>query len=141
MRPNISNRMRQMIPQNEITEALLKFKKTFHSIGAFTACINLLMLVPSIYMMQVYDRVLASRNDFTLLMLSAMALGLYALISVLEQIRSMVVIRIGSKMDVFLNQRIYTAAFEQNLKRPSGNLLPAMACLLSLMHPGSRSIS
>lgn len=132
MRPNIQNRMRQMIPQNEITEALLKFKKTFHSIGAFTACINLLMLVPSIYMMQVYDRVLASRNDFTLLMLSAMALGLYALISVLEQIRSMVVIRIGSKMDVFLNQRIYTAAFEQNLKRSGINAGQALNDLTTI---------
>ena len=132
MRPNIQNRMRQMIPQNEITEALLKFKKTFHSIGAFTACINLLMLVPSIYMMQVYDRVLASRNDFTLLMLSAMALGLYALISVLEQIRRMVVILIGSKMDVFLNQRIYTAAFEQNLKRSGINAGQALNDLTTI---------
>lgn len=132
MRPNIQNRMRQMIPQNEITEALLKFKKTFHSIGAFTACINLLMLVPSIYMMQVYDRVLASRNDFTLLMLSVMAVGLYALISILEQIRSMVVIRIGSKMDVFLNQRIYTAAFEQNLKRSGINAGQALNDLTTI---------
>ena len=132
MRPNLTNRMRQMVPQNEITEALLKFKKTFRSIGAFTACINLLMLVPSIYMMQVYDRVLASRNDFTLLMLSLMALGLYALISVLEQIRSMVVIRIGSKMDVFLNQRIYTAAFEQNLKRSGINAGQALNDLTTI---------
>jgi ATP-binding cassette subfamily C exporter for protease/lipase len=124
--------MRQMIPQNEITEALLKFKQTFHSIGAFTACINLLMLVPSIYMMQVYDRVLASRNDLTLLMLTVMALGLYALISILEQIRSMVVIRIGSKMDVFLNQRIYTAAFEQNLKRSGINAGQALNDLTTI---------
>ena len=132
MRPNIQNRMRQMIPQNEITEALLKFKKTFRSIGAFTACINILMLVPSIYMMQVYDRVLASRNDFTLLMLSVMALGLYALISGLEQIRSMVVIRIGAKMDGFLNQRVYTAAFEQNLKRSGINAGQALNDLTTI---------
>jgi ATP-binding cassette, subfamily C, bacterial exporter for protease/lipase len=132
MRPNIQNRMRQMIPQNEITEALLKFKKTFHSIGAFTAGINLLMLVPSIYMMQVYDRVLASQNDFTLLMLSIMALGLYALISGLEQIRSMVVIRIGAKMDAYLNQRVYTAAFEQNLKRAGINAGQALNDLTTI---------
>ena len=132
MRPNLQNRMRQMIPQNEITEALLKFKKTFHSIGAFTACINILMLVPSIYMMQVYDRVLASRNEFTLLMLTIMALGLYALISGLEQIRSMVVIRIGAKMDAYLNQRVYTAAFEQNLKRSGINAGQALNDLTTI---------
>lgn len=132
MRPNLPNRMRGMIPKNEITEALLQFKKTFHSIGAFTACINLLMLVPSIYMMQVYDRVLASQNDFTLYMLSIMALGLYALISILEQIRSMVVIRIGGKMDAFLNQRVYTAAFEQNLKRSGINAGQALNDLTTI---------
>ena len=121
-----------MIPKNEITEALLQFKKTFHSIGAFTACINLLMLIPSIYMMQVYDRVLASRNDFTLLMLSIMALALYVLISALEQIRSMVVIRIGGKMDTFLNQRVYTAAFEQNLKSSGVNAGQALNDLTTI---------
>ena len=75
----------------------------------------MLMLVPSLYMMEVYDRVLGSRNEYTLYMLSLMALGLYALISGLEYIRSMVVIRIGVKMDSYLNARVYTAAFEQNL--------------------------
>lgn len=124
--------MRQMMPKSEIIEVLLKFKKTFHSIGAFTAIINMLMLVPSIYMMQVYDRVLASRNDFTLLMLSLMAIGLYALISLLEQIRSMVVIRIGAKMDAYLNQRIYTAAFEQNLKKSGVNAGQALNDLTTI---------
>ena len=103
------------MPANEITKALLKFKKVFYAIGIFTAVINILMLVPSLYMMKVYDRVLASRNEYTLYMLSMMALGLYAFISALEYIRSMVVIRIGVKMDSYLNTRVYTAAFEQNL--------------------------
>ena len=103
------------MPANEITKALLKFKKVFYAIGIFTAVINILMLVPSLYMMEVYDRVLASRNEYTLYMLSMMALGLYAFISALEYIRSMVVIRIGVKMDSYLNTRVYTAAFEQNL--------------------------
>ena len=103
------------MPSNEITDALLKFKRVFLAIGIFTAVINMLMLVPSLYMMEVYDRVLGSRNEYTLYMLSLMALGLYALISGLEYIRSMVVIRIGVKMDSYLNARVYTAAFEQNL--------------------------
>lgn len=132
MKTNFQARMRKAIPQNEIMEALLKFKKTFHSIGAFTACVNLLMLVPSIYMMQVYDRVLASHNEFTLYMLSLMVLGLYALISVMEQIRSMVVIRIGAKLDAFLNKRIYTAAFEQNLKQAGVNAGQALNDLTTI---------
>ena len=132
MRKSIQQRFGQMIPVNEITEALFKFKKIFHSIGVFTACINLLMLVPSIYMMQVYDRVLASRNDFTLFMLSVMAVGLYALIAILEHLRSMVVIRIGAKLDDFLNTRIYTAAFEQNLKSSGVNAGQALNDLTTI---------
>jgi ATP-binding cassette subfamily C exporter for protease/lipase len=109
------------MPKNEITEALLEFKKIFITVGAFSAVINLLMLVPTFYMLEVYDRVLASRNEFTLLMLTLIMLGLYVLTSVLEHIRSMVVIRIGGRLDDFLNNRIYTAAFEQNLKKSGIN--------------------
>jgi ATP-binding cassette subfamily C exporter for protease/lipase len=121
-----------MMPKNEITEALVKFKKVFYTIAAFTACVNILMLVPSIYMLEVYDRVLASRNETTLYMLSIMVLGLFALISVLEYIRSMVVIRIGAKMDSFLNNRVYTAAFEQNLRSTGVNAGQALNDLTTI---------
>ena len=132
MSANLQNRFRQMMPKNEITEALVKFKKVFYTIAIFTACINILMLVPSIYMLEVYDRVLASRNETTLYMLSLMVLGLFALISVLEYIRSMVVIRIGAKMDTFLNNRVYTAAFEQNLRSTGVNAGQALNDLTTI---------
>lgn len=112
---------KQLMPKNEITEALMEFKKIFITIGVFSAVINLLMLVPSFYMLEVYDRVLGSRNEYTLLMLTLMMLGLYALTSVLEHIRSMVVIRVGGRLDDFLNNRVYNAAFEQNLKKSGVN--------------------
>ena len=128
----MQNRLRQMMPKNEITEALVKFKKVFYTIAIFTACINILMLVPSIYMLEVYDRVLVSRNETTLYVLSFMTLGLFALISVLEYIRSMVVIRIGAKMDTFLNNRVYTAAFEQNLRSTGVNAGQALNDLTTI---------
>lgn len=112
---------KHLLPKNEITEAVMEFKKVFITVGVFSAVINLLMLVPSFYMLEVYDRVLASRNEFTLLMLTIMMLGLYVLISVLEHIRSMVVIRVGGRLDDFLNNRVYTAAFEHNLKKSGVN--------------------
>ncbi len=132
MSANLQNRFKQMIPKNEITEALTKFKKVFYTIAFFTACINILMLVPSIYMLEVYDRVLASRNETTLYMLSLMVLGFFALISVMEYIRSMVVIRIGAKMDTFLNNRVYTAAFEQNLRSTGVNAGQALNDLTTI---------
>lgn len=128
----MQNRFRQMMPKNEITEALVKFKRVFYTIAIFTACINILMLVPSIYMLEVYDRVLVSRNETTLYVLSAMTVGLFILISVLEYIRSMVVIRIGAKMDTFLNNRVYTAAFEQNLRSTGVNAGQALNDLTTI---------
>ncbi len=109
------------LPKNELMDVLSSFKSTFRTIGVFSAIINLLMLVPSLYMLQVYDRVLQSRNETTLLMLTLLMLGAYAFMSTLEFVRSFVLIRIGAQLDMKVNKRIYTAAFEQNLKRGGGN--------------------
>ncbi|QJW56689.1 Type I secretion system ATP-binding protein PrsD [Serratia plymuthica] len=79
------------------------------------------MLVPSVYMLQVYDRVLPSRNEITLLMLTLIMLGLFGVMALLEYVRSMVVIRIGSQLDMRLNTRVYTAAYESNLKNGSSD--------------------
>ena len=109
------------IPQNEIAQAIAGYKSVFITVGIFSAIINLMMLVPSLYMLQVYDRVLASRNQTTLLMLTMMVVGAYLVISALEFVRSFVLIRVSAQMDMQLNKRVYTAAFEQNLKRAGVN--------------------
>ncbi len=77
--------------------------------------INLLLLAPSVYMLQVYDRVLPSRNEYTLLMLSGIVLCLYVFSGLLEYVRSLVVIRLGERMDARLGSRLHKAAFEHNL--------------------------
>ncbi len=107
--------------KNEIEQALVGFKSTFYTIGVFSAISNVLMLVPSIYMLQVYDRVLASRNEITLLMLTLMMLGAYLFMGGLELIRSFILVRVGAQFDMKLNKRVYTAAYEQNLKKVGGN--------------------
>ncbi len=101
---------------NETLAALTAYKSGFFNIGLFSAVINLLMLAPALYMLQVYDRVLASGNQMTLLMLTLMILGLFGLMGGLEWVRSQVVIRLGTQMDMRLNQRVYDAAFEAQLK-------------------------
>ena len=121
-----------MNPKNEIQQALSKFKGAFLTVGAFSAVTNLLMLVPSIYMLQVYDRVLPSRNETTLLMLTLMMLGAYMLMSMLELVRSFVLVRVGAKFDMDMNKRVYTAAFEQNLKKGGGNAGQALMDLTNI---------
>ncbi|AXA94095.1 type I secretion system permease/ATPase [Massilia sp. YMA4] len=108
-------------PKNEIQQVLGTLKRTFVTVGVFSAISNLLMLAPSLYMLQVYDRVLSSRNEMTLLMLTLLMLGAFALVSALEAIRSFVLIRVGARFDVELNKRVYSAAFEQNLKAAGAN--------------------
>ncbi|HYC42776.1 MAG TPA: type I secretion system permease/ATPase [Noviherbaspirillum sp.] len=120
------------LPQNEIAQALLSFKSAFRTVGIFSAIINLLMLVPSIYMLQVYDRVLPSRNDTTLLMLTLLMLGLFMFMGALEFVRSFVLVRVGAQLDMRLNTRVYTAAFEHNLKKGAGNAGQALQDLTNI---------
>ena len=119
-------------PKNEIEQALLAFKSTFMTVGCFSAVSNLLMLAPSLYMLQVYDRVLQSRNELTLLMLTLMMLGAYLVMSLLELARSFVLVRVGARFDMTLNKRVYTAAFEQNLKKAGGNAGQALTDLTNI---------
>ncbi|MCP6693122.1 type I secretion system permease/ATPase [Pseudomonas donghuensis] len=100
--------------------ALADHKSTLLSVGCFTALINLLMLVPSIYMLQVYDRVLSSQNETTLWMLTLMVVGFFVFIGALEAIRSFIVIRVGNQLEQGFNLNVYRAAFERNLRRGDG---------------------
>ena len=71
-------------------------------------------------MLEVYDRVLTSRNSNTLFMLTLIIVGLFVIYAALDAIRSYAVIEMGKKIDAQLNQRTFTAAFEQNLKQRGG---------------------
>lgn len=121
-----------MLPRTELAEVLFSFRKTFYMAGLFSMFINILGLVPSIYMLQVYDRVLQSRNVTTLMMLTAMMLGFYAMLGMLELVRSKLLIRVGAQMDVKLNDRVFVAAFEHNLKKSGGNAGQAMMDLTNV---------
>ncbi len=120
------------LPQNELAQVILSFKSAFKTVAVFSAIINLMMLIPSLYMLQVYDRVLASRNEVTLLLLTVMIVIAFIVMSALEFVRSFVLIRLASRLDMQLNQRVYTAAFEQNLKRAGGNAGQALQDLTSV---------
>jgi ATP-binding cassette, subfamily C, bacterial exporter for protease/lipase len=118
--------------KSEIALALNEFKGAFRTVGVFSAIINLMLLVPSLYMLQVYDRVLSSRNETTLLMLTIMVLGAFLFMSALEFVRSFVLIRVGAQLDMKLNKRVYTAAFEANLKKAGGNAGQALQDLTAI---------
>jgi len=117
---------------SELADALKAFRNSFFTVGVFSLFVNVLMLVPSIYMMQVYDRVLASGNQTTLLMITLLLMGLFVLMGLLEMIRSFVLVRVGARLDLKMNPRVFTAAFERNLVQPGSNTAQSLHDLSTL---------
>lgn len=118
--------------QGELGQALIRYRKIFKEVAAYSFVINLLMLLPAIYMMQLYDRVLSSRNGMTLLMLTFITLALFALHGVLDWVRARLLIRVGVQLDRHLSERIYTAAMERLLKRREGFVVQSLQDLTTL---------
>jgi ATP-binding cassette, subfamily C, bacterial exporter for protease/lipase len=110
-----------MQPRSELAEVLFSFRKMFYTAGLFSMFINMIGLVPAIYMLQVYDRVLQSRNETTLIMLTLIIIGFYVIQGMLEMARSRLLVRVGAKMDVKLSDRVFVASFERNLRVGGGN--------------------
>jgi ATP-binding cassette subfamily C exporter for protease/lipase len=101
---------------SELGLSLLACKSAFIHVGAFSAFINLLWLTPSIYMMQVYDRVLISRSELTLFFLTIIAVGLFALMALLEWVRSQILVRVSNKLDASLSDQVFVSTFAVNLR-------------------------
>ena len=107
--------------KSEVKAALATCRSAFFMTAAFSAFINLLMLVSPLYMMQVYDRVLHSRSEATLLMLTLITVGLLGVMALLEVIRSKILVRVGGRMDQLLSERILSAQFQASLHRIGAN--------------------
>ena len=107
-----------MAKQQEATDlqrALSACKGSFVSVGFFSMFVNLLMLVPPMYMLQVYDRVLSTQSLDTLIMLTLVVVFLFLVMGGLELVRSRMLVRIGNRLDTTINQRLYSAMFRRSL--------------------------
>lgn len=110
---NIRTPSRQL---RDIDKLILSFRTPFIAACAFSFVANVMMLTPSLYMMQIYDRVLSSRNETTLLMISLITLLAYVLIGAIEWVRAQLLIRVSRQLDHNLNQDAFPAAFAAALK-------------------------
>ncbi len=106
--------------QSELALVLGKSRSAFIGAGIFSFFINMLMLVSPLYMLQIYDRVLASRNETTLWVLTLVAVFLIIVYAALETMRSRVLVRISGQMDSLLNARVFTALFKAAARSPGG---------------------
>ena len=85
---------------------------------------NLLMLSPTLYMLQIFDRVLTSQNELTLLMLSLIILLFFGVMALAEWIRSRLLVRAGVRFDEALNDRIFRAGFQRRARAIRPQLRP-----------------
>ena len=91
----------------------------------FSVVINVLMLTGPLYMLQVYDRVLGSRSEATLVALSAIVVLLFLAMGILDAARAKVLARIGARMQVGLDRRAFSAAIRRLMVAPDDQ--PALA--------------
>ena len=101
--------------KSDLEDALYQCRHSFISAAIFSMCINFLMLVPVVYMLQLYDRVIPSGSMSTLIMLTLIAMLLFLTMGGLEWVRSMILVKVSSRLEVLLNTRLYDISFKQSL--------------------------
>lgn len=93
--------------RNELRRAMLTQSGSFVAIGVFSFFVNLLMLTGPMFMLQVYDRVLGSRSEETLVALLILVAGLYFLMGILDYARGRVAARVGAGFQANLDKRVF----------------------------------
>ena len=94
----------------ELRTARRESRKAMGAVFVFSAFVNLLMLTSSLYMLQVYDRVLGSRSVETLVALSVLVTFLFLAMGVLDHARARVMARIGARLQDGLDRRVFSAS-------------------------------
>lgn len=86
---------------------LKNFKNQYFSVLSFSVVINLLMLAPSWYMLQVYDRVLTSHDDNTLLGLTVIIIFIYLVYAALDKYRGLVLVEVSESLDEIVAPKLH----------------------------------
>lgn len=107
--------------ENKLRAVLEVCKSSFISIGLFSAFVNVLALTPIFYMIQITGRVVTSSSASTLVMLTLILTVLLFTMSSLELVRSLILVRIGNRMDALLSRDSYRASFKHALTSGGAN--------------------
>ncbi|RWM24417.1 MAG: type I secretion system permease/ATPase [Mesorhizobium sp.] len=125
-KPSVKPTGRVANARSELAAALANCRSAFLAVGLFSGVLNVLMLAGSLYMLEIYDRVLPSRSLPTLAGISILLVILYCGQGVLDFVRGRVLVRIGGALDEALGQRVYTSLLRLPLKagRENDSLQP-----------------
>ena len=88
------------------------------AVGLFSLFVNILLLTGPLYMLQVYDRVLGSRSEATLVALSVLVTALFLAMGILDHTRARIMARIGAKIQDRLDRRVFAAALRRLTLQP-----------------------
>jgi ATP-binding cassette subfamily C exporter for protease/lipase len=108
------------------------FRRELLMVALFSLVLNLLMLSPTLYMLQVFDRVMVSQNEFTLLASTLILVLFVAMMAMAEWVRSRLLVRAGVRFDSFLNERVFNASFKASLDRAGDNPTQSFGDLTNL---------
>jgi ATP-binding cassette subfamily C protein len=106
----------------ELKDARRKSRALFWAVGLFSVFVNLLMLTGPLYMLQVYDRVLGSRSEETLLALSILVAFLFIIMGLLDYARGRILARIGARFQSELDGRVFSAVLRASARGFGANL-------------------
>ena len=118
--------------RSELTRALWLFRREFALVALLSMVANVLMLTPTLYMLQVFDRVMVSHSELTLLAVSLVTLFLFLVMACSEWLRSRVLVLAGQRFDEILSSRVFNASFDSNLQKPGSETGGALADLVQL---------
>ncbi|MCM2251038.1 MAG: type I secretion system permease/ATPase [Ramlibacter sp.] len=116
----------------ELRMTLWTFRREFLVVGLFSFAANLLMLAPTIYMLQIFDRVLVSQSELTLLAVSLITLMLLGLMAASEWVRSRLLVGAGLRFDALVGTRVFNASFSAYLSQASASPSRAFGDLLQI---------
>ncbi len=111
---------------------LLSYRKELAWVGGFSLVANLLTLAPTLYMLQVFDRIMLSQSEVTLIALTLLTALFVAVMAFSEWIRARLLVRAGVRFDEHLNTRIFRANFEANLEQSRGDNMKTFSSLTRL---------
>jgi ATP-binding cassette subfamily C exporter for protease/lipase len=113
--------------RSELSRFLCSFRSEFSYALGFTALMNLLMLTPTLYMLQIFDRVMSSQSQFTLLAVTLVLLFFLGVMCFSDWVRSRLLVRLGVQLDMQLNPRVFAAAFDmRNQGEESAHLFKSL---------------
>ena len=124
--------MKPQTPPSELMLAFEPLKPVIYRAIGFSIVISTLALAPTVYMLEVYDRVVNSRSGMTLGMLTVLIVLAYAIMEIMEKVRGSLMRAAGVQVDEALSKRVYDAMFQGFLKRQVGGSMQVLNDLKSV---------